>query len=63
MPRHNGLRRRKVTIYGRPRYQIINAEGQIVNNENISRSQKQDRLKKAKTVVKPGQGFRGDQKK
>lgn len=58
-----GLHRRRVTIYGRPRYQIVNVKGRIVNNENISRAQKRDRLKHAKKVVKPGHGFQGDQKK
>jgi hypothetical protein len=63
MPKHNVTHRRKVIIYGKPRYQIVNAKGQIMNNENIARAQKADRAKKAKTIVRPGQGFRGDQKK
>jgi hypothetical protein len=63
MAKHSGLHRRKVRIYGRPRYQIVGDKGRIVDNQNIGRAQKEDRAKHAKKIVKPGHGFEGDQKK
>jgi hypothetical protein len=44
--------------YARP-----NEKGQFAEQDDVGKSLKQDRAKKAETVVKPGQGDRGDQKK
>jgi hypothetical protein len=38
-------------------------QGRIKESDDMGRSLKQDRVKKAKTVVKSGQGDRGDQKR
>ena len=44
------------------RYVRRNAEGQFHEVDNVSRSLSQDRKRHAKTVVKAGQGDKGDQK-
>ena len=38
-------------------------KGQFAEQDDVGKSLKQDRAKKAKNVVKPGQGDRGDQKR
>ena len=45
------------------RYVRRNAEGEFSEVDNVSRSLSQDKKRKAKTVVKAGQGDRGDQKR
>lgn len=47
---------------GDARYIRRDAQGRITESDDVSRSQKQDRARKAKTTVKSGQGDRGDQK-
>jgi hypothetical protein len=48
---------------GDSRYARRDQKGQFAEQDDVGKSLKQDRAKKAKTVVKPGQGDRGDQKK
>jgi hypothetical protein len=45
------------------RYVRRNAEGEIHESDDVGRSLAQDRKHKAKTVVKAGQGDKGDQKR
>jgi hypothetical protein len=45
------------------RYVRRNAEGQFKEVDDMGRSLSQDRKRKAKTVVKAGQGDKGDQKR
>jgi len=45
------------------RYVRRNAQGEFHEVDNVSRSLSQDRKRKATTVVKAGQGDRGDQKR
>lgn len=47
---------------GDSRYARRDEKGQFNEQDDVGRSQKQDKAKKAETVVKPGQGDRGDQK-
>jgi hypothetical protein len=48
---------------GDARYIRRNAKGQIKESDDVGRSLKKDREKKAKTTVSSGQGDRGDRKK
>jgi len=48
---------------GDSRYARRDDKGQFSEQDDVGKSLKQDRAKKADTVVKPGQGDRGDQKK
>ena len=48
---------------GDKRYVRRDSEGQFKESDDVSRSLSQDVRKKAKTVVKAGQGDRGDQKR
>jgi len=45
---------------GDKRYVRRNAKGQFKESDDVSRSLSQDQRRKAKTVVRPGQGDRGD---
>jgi hypothetical protein len=45
---------------GGARYVRRNSKGQFKEVEDVGRSNKQDRERKAKTRSKPGQGDRGD---
>ena len=45
------------------RYMRRNKKGEFKEFDDVSRSQSQDVRRKAKTVVKPGYGDRGDQKR
>jgi len=47
---------------GDKRYIRRDAKGRIKESDDVGRSLSQDRRKKAKTVVKSGQGDRGDRK-
>ena len=47
---------------GDARYIKRDARGRITESDDVGRSLKQDRLKKAKKQVKPGFGDKGDQK-
>jgi hypothetical protein len=46
---------------GDSRYVRRNDKGEFDEQDDVGRSLKQDRARQAKTVVKPGQGDRGDQ--
>ena len=48
---------------GDSRYVRRDEEGQFGKQDDVGKSLRQDRAKKAKTVVKSGQGDRGDQKR
>jgi hypothetical protein len=48
---------------GDSRYVRRDEEGQFGKQDDVGKSLKQDRAKKAKTVVKSGQGDRGDRKR
>jgi hypothetical protein len=48
---------------GDARYIKRDAKGRIKESDDVGRSLKQDRLKKAKTTVKSGYGDKGDQKR
>ena len=48
---------------GATRYVRRDDQGRFKESDDVGRSQKQDRAKKAETTVKSGQGDRGDQKK
>jgi hypothetical protein len=45
------------------RYVRRNEKGQFKESDDVGRSLSQDVRRKAKTVVKPGQGDEGDQKR
>jgi hypothetical protein len=47
---------------GDKRYVRRNAKGQFKESDDVSRSLSQDQRRKAKTVVRPGQGDRGDRR-
>ncbi|MBJ6978355.1 MULTISPECIES: hypothetical protein [unclassified Luteimonas] len=48
---------------GDSRYVRRDAEGKFKEQDDVGRSQKQDKAKKAETTVRSGQGDKGDQKK
>jgi hypothetical protein len=48
---------------GDARYIRRDAKGRIKESDDVGRSLKQDRARKAKTTVKSGYGDKGDQKK
>lgn len=48
---------------GDSRYVRRDEHGRFSEQDDVGKSLKQDRAKKAETVVKPGHGDRGDQKK
>lgn len=45
------------------RYVRRDEEGRFEESDDVGRSLSQDRKRKAKTVVEPGQGDKGDQKR
>jgi hypothetical protein len=48
---------------GDSRYVRRDAEGTFKEQDDVGRSQKQDKARKAETTVRSGQGDKGDQKK
>lgn len=48
---------------GDSRYARRDEKGRFAEQDDVGSSLRQDRAKEARTVVKPGQGDRGDQKK
>ncbi len=48
---------------GDARYVRRDEKGRIKESDDVGKSQKQDRARKAKTTAKKGQGDKGDQKK
>ena len=48
---------------GDKRYVRRDGKGQFKESDDVGRSLAADRRKKAKTVVKPGQGDKGDRRK
>lgn len=55
-------KRERITSRGDARFVRRNSKGQFDEVEDVGRSLKQDRARKAKNVSKPGQGDRGDRK-
>lgn len=56
-------KRERITPHeGDSRFVRRDEKGQFAEQDDVGKSLKQDRAKKAKTVVKPGQGDHGDQK-
>ena len=56
-------KRERITPHeGDSRFVRRDEQGQFAEQDDVGKSLKQDRAKKAKTAVKPGQGDRGDQK-
>lgn len=58
-----GSRERITPHEGDSRYVRRDEKGQFNEQDDVGKSLKQDRAKKARNVVKPGQGDRGDQKR
>jgi hypothetical protein len=58
-----GNKRELISPNGDARYVRRDEHGRFKESDDVGRSQAQDRAKKAKTTVKPGQGDRGDQAK
>jgi hypothetical protein len=57
-------KRERITPHeGDSRFVRRDEKGQFDEQDDVGKSLKQDRLKQAQTVVKSGQGDRGDQKK
>lgn len=56
-------KRTLIAPQGDKRYVRRNEAGQFTESDDVGRSLRQDVKKHAKTVVPPGQGDRGDQKK
>ncbi|HLB66059.1 MAG TPA: hypothetical protein VJJ78_00475 [Candidatus Saccharimonadales bacterium] len=63
MAKRKGQFRTRLKRNGRNLFAIRDKLGRFVNIESVSKAQKADRRKKAKRTVKPGQGWRGDQKR
>jgi hypothetical protein len=55
-------KRELIAPRGDKRYIRRDAKGRIKESDDQGRSLSQDRLRKAKTLSKPGQGDRGDRK-
>jgi hypothetical protein len=55
--------RESINPNGDARYVRRDDEGKFKESDDVGRSQRQDRLEKAMTVVPSGQGDKGDQKK
>ena len=55
-------KRTKISPKGDARYIRRDTKGRIKESDDVGRSQKQDRTKKAKRTVKSGQGDKGDRK-
>jgi hypothetical protein len=56
-------KRELITPNGDARYIRRDDKGRIKESDDVGRSQRADRAKKSTTVVKPGYGDRGDQKR
>ena len=54
--------RELITLPNDKRYVRRNPEGQFQESDDVGRSLSLDRKRKAKTVVEPGQGDKGDRK-
>ena len=64
MPNKKGSDRRELIDTGTDkRYVLRDSEGQFKESDDQGRSLSQDVKKSAKTIVKSGQGDRGDQKR
>ena len=60
--KRKAARRELMAPRGSKRYIRRDPEGRIKESDDVGRSLAQDRRRKAKTAVKPGQGDRGDRK-
>ena len=58
-----GNKRELISPNGDARYVRRDEHGRFKESDDVGRSQVQDRARKARTTVKPGQGDRGDQAK
>lgn len=56
-------KRELISPRGDARYIRRDAKGRIKESDDVGRSQRADRARKAKTTVKSGQGDKGDQKR
>lgn len=56
-------KRELISPNGDSRYVRRDAEGQFKESDDVGRSQKADRAKKAKRIAKSGQGDKGDRRK
>ena len=63
MPRRKTSKRELIDTGSDKRYVRRDDQGQFDKEADVGRSLAQDRKKHAKTVVEPGQGDRGDQKR
>jgi hypothetical protein len=61
-PRRAAAKRELITPRGSKRYVRRDAKGRIKESDDVGRSLAADRLRKARTVAKPGQGDRGDRR-
>ena len=63
MPEKRGSSKRELIDTGTDkRYVRRDKEGQFKESDDVGKSLSQDQKRQAKTVVKPGQGDRGDRK-
>jgi hypothetical protein len=58
----NATARELITLPSDKRYVRRDSEGQFQESDDVGRSLSQDRKRKAKTVIKSGQGDKGDRK-
>ena len=58
-----GGRRELIKAKGDDRYLKRDAKGRITESDDVGRSQKTDKSRKAKNTVKSGYGDQGDQKR
>jgi hypothetical protein len=63
MAKKSSQKRDLVKTRGRARYTKRTASGEFKEADDVGRSQRADRPKKAKTAVKSGYGDQGDQKR
>ncbi len=63
MPTHKSIFRTKHKEKGTTVYAKRNADGTFLDIENIGRATHDDMRTKAKKIVKPGFGFKGDLKR
>ena len=61
--KQSARKRELISPKGDARYIRRDSKGRIKESDDVGRSQKQDRAKKAKRTVKSGQGDKGDQKR
>ena len=60
--RQKARRRELIEPKGDKRFIRRDARGRIAESDDVGRSLAQDRRRRAKTIAKPGQGDKGDQR-